>query len=454
MAFLDDNYLLTNDTAVELYAAVADLPIIDPHNHGDVLEIIENEGWADIWEVEAATDHYVWELMRKRGVSEGKITGEASNESKWKALASVLPQCVGNPVYEWIHLDLKRRFGIDQPVNKKNADEIWEKTKEMLASDAMKPQSLLKEMKVQVMCTTDEPYSLLEDHKKAADQVDGVKILPTWRPDKIMNVQNKGWGKAVKLLSEATDTVIDTLDGLLDALKKSHRYFEENGCVASDHGVLEPLSREVPKDKAEDIFLKAMNGSELESAEIKSFIAFMMCRFGEMNMESGWVTQLHIGAMRDYRDSLWRSLGADSGGDISTNALEIAGNLRHFMNRFAEDCKIVLYCLDPTHLPTLTTIARAFPNVSLGAPWWLNDSPYGMEQHLKYVATVDLLSNQAGMVTDSRKLLSYGSRTEMFRRVLCNVIGEMVEKGQMPIEPAKILVQKLSYERPLELFFE
>ncbi len=453
MAFLDDNYLLENSTAVELYQHVKDLPIVDAHNHGNVKEILDNTGWSDIWEVEAATDHYVWESMRRRGVPEEKITGQAPNIEKWRALASIMPECAGNSFYEWTHLDLKRQFGIHEPLNRDNADDVWQATQEHLKRPEMRPQNLLKTMRVEIMCTTDEPSSRLEEHQQAADRLSGLRILPTWRPDGIMNIGKKSWTAAVERLGEATGTSVDALDGLLDAMEKSHRLFERNGCIAGDHGVLEPISHPVKEERVEKIYAKARSGRDLTGQEINDFMAFMMCRFGELNNASGWVTQIHIGALRDYRDMLSKTLGPDSGGDISTGSIDIAGGLRYFLNRFAEDGQIVLYCLDPTHLPTLATIARAFPNISLGAPWWFNDSPFGMEQHLRYAATVDLLSNHAGMVTDSRKIVSYGSRTEMFRRVLCNVVGDMEQKGQMPLSAAGDLVRRLSYERPLELFF-
>ena len=223
--------------------------------------------------------------------------------------------------------------------------------------------------------------------------------------------------------------------------------------MASDHALLEPSIHFVGEKTARKIHEKVFRGKELDPEEIRDYKAFMMVQFGKMNQETGWVTQLHIGALRDYRDSLLKTLGPDSGGDISTNFLKIAEGLRYFLNEFDGKLKIVLYVLDPTHLPTIATIARAFPNVYIGAPWWFNDSPFGMEMHLKYVASVDLLYNLAGMVTDSRKLLSFGSRTEMFRRVLSSVVGEMVERGQIPIREAKELVKHVCYDGPKALFF-
>ncbi|ADQ14358.1 glucuronate isomerase [Halanaerobium hydrogeniformans] len=455
MALLDQNYLLESESAKRLYKEIEELAILDPHNHGDVKEILDNEAWNDIWEVEAATDHYVWELMRKRGVPEEKITGDASNKEKWMALAEVFPEFAGNPTYEWIHLDLKRQFGIEESISKDTAELIWDKTKEILAQADMRPQSLLKKMNVEIMCTTDEPYSLLEEHKRAKEEVDGVKILPTWRPDKIMNIEADNWLEYVEKLTKAyNESKIEQLDDLLTALKNSHDYFAEMGCIASDHGILEPISYRVEKGRAAEIYQKGLKNKELSKKDIKDFKAFMLAEFAKLNQEKDWVTQLHIGAVRNYRESLYEKLGPDTGGDISNYSIEIVDNLKYFINQFGEDLNIVLYTMDPVHWFTVSTISRAFPKVSLGAPWWLNDTPYGMETQLKQVTTVDLFYNLAGMVTDSRKLMSYSSRTEMFRRTLANVVGKMVDKGQMPYSVAADLVNHVCYEGQYNLFFK
>jgi len=454
MGFLDDNYLLETTAARGLYEQVRDLPILDAHNHADIREIVENKPWQDIWVVEGATDHYVWELLRKRGVPERAITGEASNREKWEALATVFPQFIGNPTYEWIHLDLKRRFGIQEVLSGATAQSIWEKTGEQLSQPRMRPQEVLQEMNVEIMCTTDDPTVHLPYHEQAQKEMQATKILPTWRPDKLMNIEKEAWQQEVEDLGEDTGKDVTTLAGLLDALQATHDYFQKLGCVASDHGVQEPYAYYVSAERAEQIFQKASQGNALTPEEIRDYKAYMLVQFGKMNQATDWVTQVHIGPVRDYRDTLAQSLGPDTGGDISTQSVEIVGNLRYFMNEFDEQLKIILYCVDPSHLPTLVTLARAFPNVSMGAPWWWNDSPYGMETQLKYIATIDLLANHAGMVTDSRKVMSFDSRTEMFRRTLCNVIGEMVEKGQIPDEPALNLVKTLSYQRPRDLFFK
>jgi len=453
MSFLGENYLLDSEAAKELYKEVENLPILDAHNHADLEEIVTNRPWEDIWQVEGATDHYVWEVMRKRGVPEEQITGDAPNSLKWETLASVFPSLAGNPTYEWVHLDLKRQFQIDEVISSATAGEIWEKSRHSLSKPEMLPQSLLQAMKIEVMCTTDDPTTNLPHHERAAKEIAFTKILPTWRPDKAMNIDSPAWRRLLEQLEAETGENVSTVQGLLSGLQTTHNYFAKLGCVASDHGVYEPYSHFVSEETAGTIHQKGFRGEDLSREEVADYKAFMLHCFGEMNVRGGWVTQLHIGPVRNYRDSLLHSLGPDSGGDISSQSVDIVGNLRRFLNEFDGKLEIVLYCVDPTHLPTLSTIARAFPNVSLGAAWWWNDSPYGMETQLKYVATVDLLANYAGMVTDSRKLISFGSRTEMFRRTLCNVIGQMVQKGQLPDGPAEELVKSLSYHRPKELFF-
>ncbi|WP_436907707.1 glucuronate isomerase [Halosimplex marinum] len=454
MTFMGDGYLLETAAAERLYDGIADLPIVDPHSHVDVDELAVNEPYADIWEVEGATDHYVWSMMRKRGVDEELITGDAANREKWDALAEIFPEIAGNPTYEWVHLDLKRRFGIDAPISAETADEIWTETKAQLEDDGMRPQALLREMNVEVVSSTDDATSRLKRHEQLAEDMDEVTVRPTWRPDAAMHVDAAGWADHVDRLGEVTDTDVSDLDGFRAALAASHAYFDERGCGASDHGVFEPVTRPVSDRRAADVYERARAGQSLSEADAGDFMAWMFDVIGELNREAGWVTQFHVGAVRDYRDALYDELGPDSGGDISTGDVEIADNIRHFCNRFDGDLDIVLYCVDPTHYPTVTTIARAYPNVSVGAAWWFNDSPHGMQNQLEYVGTVDVLSNYAGMVSDSRKLLSFGSRFEMFRRSLANSVGRMVEREQMPEAVAEDLVRRVAYDRPNSLWLD
>lgn len=454
MSFLSQDYLLRNNTARALYAGIQSLPIVDPHNHADPREIVENQGWSDIWQVEGATDHYVWELMRRRGIPESRITGDASNREKWEALAGCFSDFIGNPTYEWIHLDLKRRFGIEEIVSADTAEIIWDATGDQLGTDRLKPQAILQEMGVEIMCTTDDPTLKLPFHEAARSREIRPTILPTWRPDKAMNPGSATWKSFLQRLGEETDQNVDNLQGLLDALGATHRYFQRLGCRASDHGLNQPFSAAISSERARAIHESAWAGRPLDSEAVRDYNAYLLHQFGLLNEEAGWVTQLHIGPVRDYRDQLRDSIGPDSGGDISTQSVEFVENLRHLLNYFDGKLQIVLYAVDPTHLPTLATLARAFPNLILGAPWWWNDSPLGMEEQLKYLGTVDLLSCHAGMVTDSRKLMSFGSRTEMFRRVLCQVLGDLVERGQAPRSAAEKLAADLAYHRPHGIFFD
>lgn len=452
MSFLDKEYLLGSEPARQLYDEIRELPILDPHSHLDVQAVARNEGWDDIWEVEGATDHYVWQLMRKRGVPERKITGSASNREKWMALAEVFPQFAGNPTYEWIHLDLKRRFGIEKLISGDTAEEIWTETKEMLESPEMRQQALLEEMNVEVVSSTDDPVSDLEHHRRLEDDLEEITVRPTWRPDTAMKIDEAGWREYVDDLAGATDTDTSDLDGFLTALEVSHEYFENHGCRASDHGLREVVSKPVSDRRAADIYQRAYAGETIASDDVTDFQAYVLERIGELNRDTGWVTQFHIGPVRDYRDSLYDELGPDAGGDVSTQHIELAENLEYFLNRFDEELQIVLYTVDPTHYPTVATISRAFPNVSVGAAWWFNDSPTGMRRQLEYVSTVDLLANHGGMVSDSRKLLSFDSRFEMFRRSLADTVGSMVEQGQIPHGVAEDLVREVAYDRPTALW--
>lgn len=454
MGFLDEHYLLGNKTARELFPLVRELPIIDAHNHADVKAIADNAASADLWEAEGATDHYVWEMMRKRGVSEKYITGkDATNEEKWLALSNVFEEFAGSPTFEWVHLDLRRRFGIEDVICPANGRKIWDAALKKLQTPAMKPQGLLQGQKVERMCSTDDPLDTLEHHRALAASPIAGMVRPTFRPDKAMNIFKPDWNDYINRCEKAAGAKFRNLADLLTFLKERHDYFAANGCVASDHGVETPWGRNVSPEDADAVFRKARSGKPLDAAETSAYLSFLLQEVAEMDAAKGWVFQLHLGCVRDVRDSLFKNLGPDVGGDISNHVIDIVAPLRDFLNRFDDRLKVVLYCLEPGHQATLATLTRAFGGkVNLGSAWWLNDSPVGMKRQLEYIGSVDLLWNFAGMVSDSRKLMSYGSRHEMFRRVLCDVVGDMVERGQMPGYIAERLVKYLCHQRPKELF--
>ena len=454
MAFLDDRYLLSGAESEALYERVRELPIIDAHNHCDVRALAEDRHFTDIWDAEASTDHYVWEVLRKSGVPEELLTGaEATNEEKWMAMAAAFEQVAGNPTYEWIHLDLKRVLGIDELITADTAADIWRRTRERLAQPDMSQQSLIEHFNVEAMCSTDDPVDSLEYHRRLQSSRLAGRVHPTFRPDRAMNVFKPDWADYVASLGQRWNMTLTHVRDLVRALQLSHDFFAENGCVASDHGVEVPYGYQVSESDADAVFRKALNRETLQSGERIQFMSYMLNELAEMDAQKNWVFQLHIGAVRDVRSSLYDRLGADVGGDISNHLTDYVTPLLPLLNRFDGRCRFVLYNMNPCHNATLAQLTRAFGgDVSLGLAWWLNDSYYGMRTQLEYASTVDTFANMAGMVSDSRKILSYGSRHEMFRRTLCSVLGAEVARGQMPMAAAERLAVRLSYERPKALF--
>lgn len=453
MSFLDDKYLLESDSAVAIYNAVKDLPIIDPHNHADVAEIAANGNYSNAWQVFAATDHYVWEVMRKRGVDENSITGTATPKEKWMELARVMPEIAGNPVFEWIHLDLRRRFGITNVLCSENAERIWDEVNAKLATDDFKPLALLKAMNVEVMCSTDDPVDTLEYHTAVNEKAGRIVIRPTWRPDKAMRIHYPGFRDYIAKLGKRFGIEIDSVEKLVEALQKSHDYFAEKGCRASDHDTPHPLPGNATLAEADVVFQRALAGETMSQADIDTYQDYLTIKVAEMDMRAGWVYQMHMCVIRDVRDTLFQSLGMDVGGDISEFYVNIAKPLCGFLNHFDDRLKLVLYSLEPCHQAALAAVARAFgKNVRLGSAWWLNDQPYGMSTQLEYIGNVDVYSCFAGMVSDSRKILSYASRFEMFRRTLSNVLGGLVLKGRMPQEIAEKIAVMMCYTEPKKFF--
>ena len=448
MAFLDNRYLIGNVTGLEIFAKIKSLPVIDPHNHANLPEIAANECYRDAWQLFAATDHYVWEMLRKCSVPEELITGSASPEEKFLALGKVFPLIAGNPVYEWIHLDLKRYFGIEELLSEATAAKIYKAVNEKLATDAYRPQALLTGvLNVEAMSSTDDLIDTLEYHVKANAAIGRQLIRPTWRPDKAMRIYAPTWLEYLGQVEKRFDMRIRAYGDLVEAMRRSHDYFAEHGCRASDHGVENlPVADE---DKAAHIFHKAIHGRSLTQEEIDGFMGALLGEAAKLNSEKGWVMQLHMGAVRDVRASLFDAMGPDVGGDVCDVNRDYLPGMVSLLNRFDGKLKAVFYCLDPGSQATLASITRAFGDKArLGSAWWLNDTPVGMKRQLELISSIDLFSNFAGMVSDSRKLLSYGSRFEMFRRVLSDVLGAMVERGQMPQDVAVMLAERMAYSGP------
>ncbi len=451
--FLGDDYLIDNASAASLYPGVSGLPLVDPHNHADVREISENGHYTDIWQAECATDHYVWELLRKRGIAEDYITGNRSNDEKWQSAAAVWDDFAGNPTYEWVHLDLQRRFAIGDLINAGTAADIWHRTGEALQRDEMKPRALLRTMNVEVMCSTDDPIDTLEHHKNLAGVLDHTVVKPTFRPDRAVNIFKKDWRGYIADLETRVNGTFKNIGDVIAALRTTHDHFAEHGCLASDHGVEIPYAYAVDEADADTAFRAAYDRKKLEQHQEIAYMSYIFNEVAAMDCEKDWVLQIHIGAVRDVRTALFDDIGPDAGGDVSSQSIDIVKPLQDLLNRFDDKLKIIFYCVDPTHQPTITTLARAYgAKTNVGPAWWWNDAPHGMARQLEYIAEADLLANFPGMVSDSRKLLSYGSRHEMFRRVLCSVVGRMVEAGRVPMAVAENLVQRIVYDNPKRFF--
>ena len=405
MSFINDDFMLKNETAKKLYHEFAkDLPIIDYHCHIPPEKIAENYKFKNAYDLFLGGDHYKWRLMRSNGIDEEYITGSADDFEKWKMFAKTVPLMIGNPMYHWTHLELKRYFGVDKTLSEKTAEEIWEQVNACLKNDEFTAQGLVKMSNVETICTTDNPYDDLKYHKRLKDF--DVQILPTFRPD----------------LSNIKSDITDRMD-----------YFYENGCKLSDHSV----------------------------DEINDDIIEKLVFLGEEYAKRGWTMQLHIGAMRNNNTRMFEKLGADTGFD-SVNDFEIAQGISKLLNALEMKDRLpktILYTLNPKDNYVLGTMLGNFQKaptpgkIQFGSGWWFNDNRDGMEEQLKALANLGLISRFVGMLTDSRSFVSY-PRHEYFRRIFCNLIGRWVEDGEYPddSEMLKEIVEGVCYKNAKEYF--
>ena len=405
MSFINDDFMLKNETAKRLYHEFAkDLPIIDYHCHIPPEKIAENYKFKNAYDLFLGGDHYKWRLMRSNGIDEEYITGKADDFEKWKMFAKTVPLMIGNPMYHWTHLELKRYFGVDKTLSEKTAEEIWEQVNDCLKKDEFTAQGLVKMSNVETICTTDNPYDDLKYHKQLKDF--DVQILPTFRPD----------------LSNIKSDITDRMD-----------YFNENGCKLSDHSV----------------------------DEINDDIIEKLVFLGEEYAKRGWTMQLHIGAMRNNNTRMFEKLGADTGFD-SVNDFEIAQGISKLLNALEMKDRLpktILYTLNPKDNYVLGTMLGNFQKaptpgkIQFGSGWWFNDNRDGMEEQMKALANLGLLSRFVGMLTDSRSFVSY-PRHEYFRRIFCNLIGRWVEDGEYPddSEMLKEIVEGVCYHNAKESF--
>lgn len=439
--FLDENFMLQNETAVKLYHNYAKhMPIYDYHCHINPKEIWENKQFKNITEVWLYGDHYKWRAMRSNGIDEEYITGSASDYDKFMAWAKTVPYTIGNPLYHWTHLELQRFFGIYDLLSEKTADIIWKKANEKLSQEGFRVRDLIEKSNVAYICTTDDAIDDLKYHKLIREEGKmKTKVLPTLRPDKAVNIEKDTFIGWVKTLGEVCGKEITNYDEFLAALEERINFFHEEGCRLSDHAFDYVPYREASIDEVAKIFEKGLKGENITLEEEEKYKTALMQFFGKKFAELGWTMQLHIGAMRNNNTRMFKKLGPDTGFD-SINDLNIAYPLSRFLDSLDKEDKLpktILYTLNPKDNYVLGTMLGNFQGggipgkIQFGSGWWFNDQRDGMEEQMKALANLGLLSRFVGMLTDSRSFLSY-PRHEYFRRILCNLIGTWVENGEFP----------------------
>lgn len=439
--FLDENFLLSNKTAETLYHEYAkDLPIIDYHCHLPPDEIAVNKKFDNLTKIWLDGDHYKWRAMRANGVEEKYCTGNASDSDKFLKWAETVPYTVRNPLYHWTHLELRRYFGIQKILNPQSAVEVYDRANSLLETDDFRVKNLMRKMKVEVACTTDDPVDNLEHHRAIKENGFEIKVLPAWRPDKAMAVEDTvSYNGYIDKLSKVSGKEIKTLNDLLDALGKRQDFFESMGCRISDHGIETFYAEEFTHRDVQLFFEKIRSGKSLELNEILKFKSAMLQYFAEMDYEKGWIQQFHIGAIRNNNSRMFKTLGADKGFD-SIGDFEIARSMSKFFDKLENKEKLtktIVYNLNPGDNELIATMIGNFNDGSVpgkmqfGSGWWFLDQKDGMENQMNALSNLGLLSRFVGMLTDSRSFLSY-PRHEYFRRILCNLIGTDVENGELP----------------------
>ncbi len=459
--FMDEDFLLSTDTAKTLYHDVAEqMPIIDYHCHINPQDIADDIHFEDISQVWLGGDHYKWRVMRANGTTEDKVTGDAPGREKFREFAKVMPKLIGNPLYHWSHLELKRGFGITDHLTPDNADEIFDQANEILQQYSAR--DLMRKFNVKAINTTDDPADDLHYHEAiAADPTMEIKVYPAFRPDKAVNIEKPGFDSYIARLSEVVGRQLTSADDVADALCERADYFAAHGCLCADHGQDYCMYADPDPAKADEAFAMAMDGKCPSKDLADAYKTLVTIRCAKKYAELGWVMQIHFGCLRDNNKPQFAALGPDTGYD-AINSQSGVENMGKLLNAFLENDglpKMILYSLNPADNTALATIMACFQGggvpgkMQLGSAWWFNDNRPGMRQQLTDLAANGVLGQFVGMLTDSRSFLSY-TRHEYFRRVLCELFGEWVESGQYPndMEQLKQLVADLSYNNTNNFF--
>lgn len=462
-AFMDENFLLSTETAQRLFHSYAEtMPVLDYHCHISPEEIATDRRFENITQVWLGGDHYKWRFMRSCGVDEAYITGNASDRDKFFKWAEVLGKAIGNPLYHWSHLELQRYFNYHKPLSQNTASEVWELCNKKLAEKDMSARGLIRKSNVTLICTTDDPIDSLCYHKAIAeDQSFSVQVLPAWRPDRSIAIEKPDFAAYMEQLSSVSHIEINSFPALCKALKVRLDFFDSMGCVVSDHGLDYVMYAPATEQQADMILKKRLSGAALSQEEILRFKTMLLLFLGREYARRGWVMQLHYGVKRNNNTRLFQAIGADTGYDCIGDQAP-AVELADFLN--ALECtdelpKTILYSLSPNDNAAIETIMGCFQNsqavskLQHGSAWWFNDHRPGMEAHLRSLASLGNLSGFVGMLTDSRSFLSY-TRHEYFRRILCEYIGTLVENGEFADDEQILsdLVKDISYRNAVAYF--
>jgi len=463
--FLDENFLLQTETAKKLYHEHASkMPIIDYHCHLIPSMVANDHQFKTLTEAWLGGDHYKWRAMRTNGIDEKFCTGKDTTDwEKFEKWAETVPNTMRNPLYHWTHLELKTAFGIDKLLSPATAREIYDECTAKLQTPEYSARNLMRKYKVEVVCTTDDPIDSLEHHIKTKKDGFEIKMLPTWRPDKAMAVENSAnFRSYVEQLAKVAGISISTFDDMIVALRKRQDFFAEVGCKLSDHGIEEFYAEDYTDDEIKAIFNKVFGGQELIHSEVLQFKSAMMVIFAEMDWEKGWTQQFHYGTIRNNNTRLFNQLGPDTGFD-SIGTFNTAKALAKFLNRLDSQNKLtktILYNLNPADNEMIATMIGNFQDgtvagkIQFGSGWWFLDQKDGMEKQMNSLSVLGLLSRFVGMLTDSRSFLSY-PRHEYFRRTLCNLIGNDVENGLLPHQEMEFIgqmVENISYNNAKSFF--
>ncbi len=440
-AFCGEDFLLENEFSRYLYEQhAASMPIIDYHNHLSPQDIAEDRQFSNLTEIWLEGDHYKWRAMRTNGIAEKYCTGSEDPLSKFLKWAETVPYTMRNPLYHWTHLELKNYFGVDRLLDPSTARDIYDTCTSMLQEKEFSVLNLLKRMRVEVVCTTDDPIDSLQYHKQFAGQKAGVRMFPTFRPDKVYAIENvKSWIEYVEKLESAAGKPIKSYADLLSALQTRVDYFDSLGCRASDHGLEHIYFEHDAEDRAADIFASLRGGKELSLPDQHTFKSAVLIALGRMYHAKGWAQQFHVGALRNNSTRMMRELGPDTGFD-SIGDFPQARKMSQFFNHLDNTnqlAKTIIYNLNPADNALFATMTGNFNDGSFpgkmqyGSGWWFLDQKDGMESQMNALSNMGLLSRFVGMVTDSRSFLSF-PRHEYFRRILCNLLGKDIERGELP----------------------